>query len=109
MRKNLKIDSFFSRTKATPSAGDSSIDTNENFQQKYRDELCFEPANDKLKELTLQVGSSCSWETIGASIIAAALESGVNLDSVRSDFDVNNPGTWIPNNLLAVVNDEILI
>ncbi len=47
-------------------------------------------------------------ETIGVSVIAAAPEPGVDFYITRSDFDVNDPGTWIPNNLLEVINVVII-
>ncbi len=67
-RKNVKINSFFTRTKRTPSGGDSSVDTNENFHQDDQDEPGFELTDDELNELTPQVGPSCSRD------ITAALE-----------------------------------
>ncbi len=77
-------------------------------EKRDRGEPCCEPSADELNKLISQVGPSCSRATISASVLAAAPEPGVDLDSTRSDLDVNDPGTWIPNNLLKVINNVII-
>jgi len=104
LKKNLRIDSFFTRTQPTPSEGVSDRD---------------EPDADGNQP---QARPSCSRDRdpFGASVTADEPEAeakpgirqllSVDLDctNVRSNFDLNDPGTWIPNNLLGVISDAII-
>ncbi len=103
VKKNLKIDSFFSRT-ASPTSTHSTVGTDIFNSNQPQDEFHVQPAG---SELTAEDRPSCSKDTtpINASSGPGVQSLGVNVDCPNNEIDFNDPGTWISNNFSEVIND----